>query len=244
MNDQRRLYADLAWTWPIISPPEEYVDEAEVFERHIHQRSPRARTLLHLGCGGGHIDYTLKKHFDITGVDISDDMLSLARRLNPDVEYLLGDMRSVRLDRVFDAVVIADSIAYMLTESELRAAFETAFVHLRAGGVFLTYAEATREHFKQNQTECSVYARGDVEIAFVENYYDPDPADTVFDATYVYLIRRGGRLNVETDHHIVGLFPLATWQRLLKEVGFEVEQVEFEEGIPLFVGLKLLAVSH
>ncbi|MGQ9675320.1 MAG: hypothetical protein ACUVX1_06600, partial [Chloroflexota bacterium] len=49
VNAQRRLYADLAWAWPIISPPEEYVDEAEVLDRHIYQGWPRARTLRHLG---------------------------------------------------------------------------------------------------------------------------------------------------------------------------------------------------
>lgn len=136
-KDQRRLYSDLAWTWPIISPPEHYIEEAEDFRRTImaHARIPAA-TLLDLGCGGGHNDWTLKKHFQVTGVDISPEMLELAARLNPEAEYLQGDMRTVRLGRLFDAVVIADSIDYMLTEVDLRAAFVTAYEHLKPGGVF------------------------------------------------------------------------------------------------------------
>ena len=56
---------------------------------------------------------------------------------------------------------------------------------------------------------------------------------------FVYLIRRGGRLEVETDHHLGGIFGLETWLDLLKEVGFDGEQTEFDgEGIPMFVCLK------
>jgi trans-aconitate methyltransferase len=239
-NDQRRLYGDLAWMWPIISRKENYIEEADEFRRLIREHSRiEARTILHLGCGGGHIDFTLKKHFEVTGVDVSEAMLSLARRLNPEVTYLLGDMRAVRLGKNFDAVMVADSIDYMLTLEELRAAFVTAFEHLKPGGVFCTYAEVTVESFKQNETQCSTHAQGDVEITFIENRYDPDPKDTTYENVFVYLIRRGGQLEIHTDCHLGGIFHLETWLDLLKGVGFEVEQVELdEEHIPMFVCVK------
>ena len=49
-NDQRRLYRDLAWTWPIISAPETYVEETErssVF-RELAPETIRSR---HRSCG-------------------------------------------------------------------------------------------------------------------------------------------------------------------------------------------------
>jgi ubiquinone/menaquinone biosynthesis C-methylase UbiE len=241
-SDQRRLYGDLAWTWPIISHKENYVGEAEEFYKVIqgHSQIP-AKTLLHLGCGGGHLDFTLKKHFEVTGVDVSEAMLSLATRLNPEVAYLVGDMRVARLGKTFDAVIIADSIDYMLTLEDLRAAFVTAFVHLKPGGVFCTYAEVTTESLQQNRTECSTHRQGDIEIVFVENRYDPDPTDTTYENIFVYLIRRGGQLEIETDRHLGGIFKLETWPALLREVGFGVQQMELdEEGIPMFVCIKPL----
>ncbi len=236
-NDQRRLYGDLAWTWPIISRKESYIAEAEEFREVISAHSPMAvQTVLHLGCGGGHLDFTLKKHFAATGVDISDAMLTLARRLNPEVVYAVGDMRTVRLGQTFDAVIIADSIDYMLTPADLQAAFTTAFRHLKPGGVFCTYAEATLERFQQNKTKCSTCAQGDVEITFIENLYDPDPTDTTYEMTFVYLIRRGGQLTIETDRHLCGLFGLETWLRLLRAVGFAVTQMEIAgDASPMFV---------
>jgi SAM-dependent methyltransferase len=190
---ERRMYDDLAWLWPLMGQPDEedWIAEAEEFVNAIQRYSRiQARTLLNLGCGGGKNDFTLKKHFAVAGVDISENMLANARRLNPEIEYAVGDMRTVRLGRMFDAVIIADSIDYMLTEGDLRAAFFTAFAHLKSGGVFCTYAEVTRERFQQNETECSTYARGDVDIAFLNNSYDPDPTETTYESTFVWLIRR------------------------------------------------------
>ena len=58
-----------------------------------------------------------------TAVDISPQMLANSQALNPDVEHHVGDMRSVRLGRRFQAVLIHDAISYMLTEEDLSATF-------------------------------------------------------------------------------------------------------------------------
>lgn len=244
-KDQRRLYDDLAWVWPIISPPEAYVDESEYFANLIREHAAiDVKSLLHLGCGGGHNDRTLKVHFEVTGVDTSSCMLSLARKLNPEVIYREGDMRSVRLKRDFDSVAILDSVNYMLTQDDLRAAFKTAFDHLRPGGVLLTYIEETVERFRQNHTTCTVRSKDDIEITLVENYYDPDPSDTTYESTFVYLIRQRSDLAIEVDRHLSGIFPLSLWHESLRTVGFGVKQVSFEDAteggrtIPLLVCMK------
>ena len=70
-RDERRLYDDLAWLWPTMSPPEHYRDEAEVYATlaRAHARRP-VKTVLHLGCGGGHIDHWLRHHCAVTGLDL------------------------------------------------------------------------------------------------------------------------------------------------------------------------------
>ena len=205
-NKERRLYSDLAWVWPIISPPEDYIEETEQLCKIIREHSQlEVKKLLNLGCGGGHNDCTPKKHFRVTGVDTSEAMLELARRLNPEVTYSVGDMRTMRLVKLFDAVAIFDSVNYMLTVADLQAAFVTAYKYLKPGGVFLTLVEETPEHFQQNRTQCTTHSRGDIEITFIENAYDPDTKDTTYEVTFVYLIRRGGRIDIETDRHVCGI---------------------------------------
>jgi ADP-ribose pyrophosphatase YjhB (NUDIX family)/SAM-dependent methyltransferase len=240
LNDQRRLYSDLAWAWPLISQGEDYVQEAEAFARQIRQRARiPVSTLLHLGCGGGHLDLTLKKYFNVSGVDVSQPMLDLAGQLNPEVTYFPGDMRTVHLEKTFDAVVIADSIDYMLTEADLLSAFRTAYAHLKPGGIFCTYAGVTCQSFIQNDTRVSTHSDGSVVITYIENRYDPNPQDSTYEITFVYLIRRSGsedQLEIETDRHLGGLFDLETWSRCLSDTGFEVHRTELGEGgAPLFV---------
>ncbi len=189
------------------------------------------------------MDSQLKRYVNITGVDLSPSMLRLARRLNPEVTYRRGDMRSLRLPRTFDGVLISDAVGYMRSPRDLARAFATAFRHLRPGGSFVTYAEHTKERFEPNWSEVLHGRRGDVEITLVEDRYDPDPRDTTFEATFVYLIRRRGRLTVETDRHVLGLFPTATWRRTLRAAGFWVVHAgpdprTPDDPMPWFVGRK------
>ena len=243
--DQRRMYADLAWAWPIISPPEDYIKETEktISLLKKYARIP-LKTALNIGCGGGHNDFTLKKSFEMTGADISESMLSLARRLNPEVKYVTGDMRSIRLGKQFDVVTIFDSIAYMRTEEELKAAFETAFSHLNPGGIFYTEVEEYREKFVQNKTHCSTHKRGNIEITFIQNYFDPNPDDNIYEGHFIYMIRRSGKLTIETDCHLLGVFEFDLWSKLLREVGFEINLIEsgladpFGDKVPSFVCIK------
>ena len=92
---------------------------------------------------------------------------------------------------------------------------------------------------------CSTHTSGDVEISFIQNYYDPDPSDTSYEATFVFLIRRGGQLEIHTDRQFAGVFDMETRLRVLGDVGFEVKQVEFKlpnfaegESYPLLVCTK------
>jgi len=227
-------YSELAWTETIIASPEEYIKETEQFSKIIKEHSTvKPKTLLHLGCGAGGNDYTFKKHFEVTGVDISEGMLEIARSYNPEVRYLYGDMRTIKLGKCFDAVAIPDSIGYMTTVKDLRSAIITAYHHLKSGGVLLIVANIA-EQFTQNNF---VYtgSKGDIEITVFENNYIPDPAGTTYEATLIYLIRRKGKLEIHTECHIIGLFKLDTWLDLLKEAGFEVKQAKIEHSYDCFI---------
>jgi SAM-dependent methyltransferase len=149
-------------------------------------------------------------------------MLRNARALNPEVEYHEGDMRSFQLNERYDSVIIADSIMYMLDEEDMLAAFKAAFGHLRPGGVFCTYIEELPGKFATETFTHPARKKGDIEITLIEHKWDPDREDTRFELLFIYLIREGRDVRVETDRHTCGMFPLTTWKRLLKEAGFRV----------------------
>ncbi len=241
-----RLYRDLSWTWPIISPPENYIEEVEFFIGKINKyKKIETKTLLDLGCGGGNMDWTFKKYFDMTSIDISPDMLALAKKLNPEIEYINGDMRTVRLNKKFDAVVIHDSILYMQTLDELKAAFKTAYEHLKENGLIITYCEEWPEHFIQNNVRSQRNTGDNIDLVFIENYYDPDPDDSTYEGTFIYLLRRDGKLEIFHDYHTFGIFPLDDWRRTIRDVGFTLHETKFthsdfteNEFYPMYVGIK------
>ncbi|MDW7670482.1 MAG: class I SAM-dependent methyltransferase [Bacillota bacterium] len=187
------VYNELAWTDPVLARPESYEEEAMNYVRVIKDSvSAPFPTMLHLGCGAGGHDFHFRKHFQVTGVDVSRGMLDLAKKVNPDVTYVMGDMRTICLNETFDAVVIPDSIAYMSTLEDLKQTLTNAAGHLKAGGVLLVVAH-TKEEFQENNF---VYtgAKDGVHITLFENNHIV--SDSTYEATMVYLIRQGGERSI------------------------------------------------
>ena len=130
-----RLYDDLAAWWPLLSPPTEYVDEAaDLLPRLGIAAGSGSATLLELGAGGGSLAFHLKRHFRLTLTDRAPAMLAVSRELNPECEHLVGDIRSLRLGREFDVILIHDAIMYATDQAALRATLRTAAIHCRPGG--------------------------------------------------------------------------------------------------------------
>lgn len=152
--------------------------------------------------------------------DVSPHMLAVSRAANPECEHIEGDMRSLRLGRVFDAVFVHDAITYMRTEHELHRAMTTAFVHCVPGGVAAFVPDLTRETWKAPTEHGGNDAEGRA-MRYLQWTWDPDPKDTEYVADMVYVLREGNEPpRVEYERHRLGLFPRATWLRLLGEVGF------------------------
>jgi SAM-dependent methyltransferase len=211
-------YSDLAWTEDWLVDPAGLESEVEVYLSLIRQHSRRdVETLLHLGCGAGGHDRLFKRHFSVTGVDVSPGMLAMARAAHPDIEYIEGDMQTLRLDGRFDAVAIPDSIDYMVSLDDLRAAIRTATRHLRPGGVLLVTGK-TAETFQENNFAYTGDGDG-IHVTLLENNFVPPLTPDRYEATLVYLIRERGELEVHVDRHVLGLFPRATWEQVFREQG-------------------------
>lgn len=239
-----RLYHDLAWLWPIWEDVEVYREESELFAKFIKKHAKiKVRTLLDMGCGGGKNTFHLKRHFEVTGIDISKPMLANARKLNPECKFRLADMRDFDLKRQFDSVFINNAIIYMTTRRDLLRVFRAAHRHLRPGGVMITYPDECKGRFEQNETTIWRSKMVDMDITFIENQYDPDRRDNTFEKTLLYLIRKKGKLRVEHDLHVGGLFKLETWRKLLVKAGFQLREKKggvTSNDLPVFSCVKPL----
>ncbi len=221
-------YNELAWLEPIIAPPEKHAEETEHYCRLIRKYLRiEAKTLLHLASGAGINDYTFKRFFMVTGVDISKGMLEVAKTMNPEVAYHHGDMRSINLKTEFDVVVIPDSIGYITTRVDLRMVIDNAYRHLKPGGILLITAHM-KEEFRENNF---VYtgSSGDIEVTVFENNYIIGPVNDCYEATIIYLIRHKGKLEIYSECHQLGLFKAEIWSSLFAEFKLAVNQIALND---------------
>jgi hypothetical protein len=240
------MYGELAPWWPLLSAPEDYAEEAAFYLRALGATSRRPlETILELGSGGGNNASHMCRHVRMVLVDRAPGMLAVSQALNPDCEHVAGDMRTVRLDRQFDAVFIHDAICYLTTEEDLRQALETAHVHCRPGGAVLVAPDYVRENFRASTETGGEDAPDGRGLRFLAWVWDPDPADTTYLVDYAYLVRAAdGAVQVLRDRHVEGLFSRAVWLRLLQEAGFSARVVPFEHSElepgshELFVGVR------
>lgn len=243
-HDPPRLYHDLAHLWPRLSPASDYEAESRqimsLLDEHGPERGDDHRpTLLDLGAGGGHHLVHFLDAYDVVAVDLSDAMLAQCRELVPGVDTVVADMRSVRLERKFDAVLAHDAIDYMLTEQDLRDAFATAAAHLNPGGLFLVAPTYVSETFEDHACEQDHHADGDTELSLVSYVRRHTDYPTLFDLLLIILAREEGRLTVEEDRHTCGLFDTPTWLRLLHEADFDARVQERDDGpYRMFVAIK------
>jgi SAM-dependent methyltransferase len=247
MPGEYRLYQDLAGWWPLISPPEQYADDAACVAAVLAAAQVPVREVLDLGSGGGHVAAHLKDRMTLTLVDLSEQMLAVSRQLNPECAHQQGDMRTVRLGRTFDAVLVHDAVDYMTTEAELGQVIETAFVHCRPGGTAVFVPDHTAETF---QAATGGGGGGDAagrHASFREWAWDPDPADSWIQAEYEFVLRAAdGTAQVIRETHRLGAFSRPAWSRLLAGAGFEADITGQAAGRParnLFIGRRAGAAT-
>ena len=227
--EAHRFYGELADWWPLISPPEDYAEEAAFALTVLRRASIPVREVLELGSGGGHNAVHLKGELDLTLVDLSPDMVRVSRRLNPECAHAVGDMRTVRLGREFDAVFVHDAIDYMTTPDDLAAAVRTAYEHTRPGGIAVFVPDAVREPGELAAEDDDLWGGADDAgraVRAMEWSWDPDPDDDWTQTEYVFVLREpDGRVGTVHESHRTGWFTEPTCSATLRSVGFRPEAV-------------------
>jgi SAM-dependent methyltransferase len=113
-------------------------DAAERIAELIRKANPNARNVLELGCGTGSILKHLQNSYQISGLDISQRMLAIARQKIPHAKLLRQDMVDFQIDEQFDAIFcIYDSINHLRRFSDWKKVFASARRHLSPGGCFI-----------------------------------------------------------------------------------------------------------
>lgn len=218
------FYERLATWWPVISPVEDYAEEAAELLALLQRLRPNARSLLELGSGGGHVAHYLAPHYACCLTDISAPMLAMSAQLNPSCEHVVADMRTLALGRQFDVVLAHDAIDYITSVADLARVCATVWSHLRPGGVVVLLPDAVTETFEPG-TDVSGGDAPDGRAARLFEWSEAHvPGASTSVVHYAFLLRdASGAVESVYERHETGMFPESTWVRALEECGFSVQ---------------------
>ena len=111
---------------------------AEQVMELIRAAKPDARSVLELGCGTGSILKYLQDVYEVSGLDISGKMLSVARKKLPRSRLFRQNMVDFRIDGRFDVIIcVFDSINHVTCFSDWKKVFAAVRCHLLPGGCFI-----------------------------------------------------------------------------------------------------------
>ena len=164
----------------------------------------KGNQLLDVACGTGHHIEYLKEHFAVEGLDISEELLEVARQRNPGVLFHQADMIHFELGKRFDVVTcLFSSIGYARTIENLKRAVNCMAQHVVPGGVVVIEPWFTPDTWRPGTVHAQFVDEPELKIARINTSY-VEGRLSYFDLHYLIGTPEGTEHFVE--HHEMGLF--------------------------------------
>lgn len=186
--------------------------------------------LLDLACGTGELSVRFaQKGFDVTGADLSTDMLSVAKvkadGLSLPIQFFEQDM--TRLDELgeFDIIgIFCDSLNYLENEEAVKQTFEGVNRLLKKGGLFLfdVHSVYKMDHIFADAT----FTLDDDEITYIWNSFSGEaPYSVEHELTFFVLDELSGKYDRIDELHFQRTYPEETYKQLIEQTGFKRMEV-------------------
>ena len=213
----------------------DYPGEARYVHSLLRRHGVGNGEILELGCGTGkHAEQLVRLGFSVQGIDLSPSMVEIARKRTPAelfsrLGFDVGDARSARIGKHFDAAISLFPVAsYQTSNEDLAGMLRTAAAHLKTGGIFVFdfwYGPAVLTDPPTERVK-----RLEDGIIQVTRTAKPTlrPNENVVDVHYQVQVKQNsnGRVaDIEETHRMRYLFlPELRW--MLQEAGLEVLDAE------------------
>ena len=182
-------YTDFAYLYDTFMEDVPYEDWATLLSSLIKAYGNNVHSLVDLGCGTGTLTMMMyDRGFEVTGVDISEDMLSVAADKSmeegKDILYIRQDMSELKLfDKVDVIYSVCDCINYLITDEDIINCFKAVYDNLVKDGLFIFDFNTIYKYetvigdttIAENREDCS----------FIwDNFYSPEDHINEYDVTF------------------------------------------------------------
>jgi ubiquinone/menaquinone biosynthesis C-methylase UbiE len=236
------LYKELAKYYDLVYTFKDYKKEAARIRTLVSKyKKSEGKELLDVACGTGHHLNHLKDEFSCTGVDISGQILDVAKKNAEGVSFEKADMTTLNLGKRFDVITcLFSSIGYVRTYTNLRKTIWNFAKHLKKGGVVLIEPWFTKLTYIPGSPHMSIYDGKDIKIARL-NVSELRGSLSVMDMHYL-IAEKDKEVKHFVDRHELGLFGVDETLKIMKTAGLQPKFLKHglmrERG--MFVGMKPL----
>lgn len=195
-----------------------------------HKKS-KGNKLLDVACGTGLEDKYLKKDYRVAGIDLHQEVLDFAKRRNPKIPYIIGDMKYLKLDEKFDVITCFDAMCHLQNYRDLQAALKNFYNHLHKGGVLIFYIDEQflKEHYKEDKVVITKKTKGTVKVILIEIY---NKKNNRIESNAIYWINEKGKTRIEvlpTDY--LGFFEVRKIKQILSKLGLKTYRYSTDREI-------------
>ncbi|MDQ1144966.1 SAM-dependent methyltransferase [Bacillus sp. SORGH_AS 510] len=232
-------YEQFAYLYDELMKDAPYEEWVKFVKEKLEQYDVTGERLLDLACGTGELSIRFADEgFQVTGVDLSSDMLAVAQAKaeNRGVRIPFFEQNMIDLDGQgeFDVIgIFCDSLNYLQTENEVKATFTTALQHLAHSGLFIFDVHSTYKvaHGFIDQT----FALNDEHLSYIWNSFaGEDEYSVEHDLSFFVLDELSGKYERYDEFHYQRTYPVEQYSSWLNEAGFELLEVcaDFESELP------------
>lgn len=217
--------------------------------RHLPKDKNRKK-LLELACGTGVQSVRFAQAgFDVTGLDLSSDMLEVAKKraasAHQNIDFKQGNMLDLSQAGKYDFVTCySDSICYMADEVEVGDVFKQVYDALNEGGVFIFDVHSTYQ--TDEVFPGYSYHENAEDFAMVwDSYEDEAPHSVVHELTF-FIQDEDGRFTRFDEVHEERTYEVLTYDILLEQAGFKSFKLyaDFEDKEPTDKSLRWFFVTQ
>ncbi|MDP2806839.1 MAG: class I SAM-dependent methyltransferase [bacterium] len=217
-------YGQIAPIYDILMSDVDYRSWTEYILKLLERAGARpGQSLLDLACGTGTMTLLLAKAgYRVTGMDLSPEMLKVARQKTMDqglaLEFFQGDLRTLKTESNYNVITcFFDSVNYLLIPEDVAACFASVHQALEPGGTFIFDVNTIHalSQFWGNNTEM----RDDKGVISIwSNRYLP--AAQISNLELTVFVPRGELYEKITEHHKERAYPLDELKQALIKTGF------------------------
>lgn len=208
-------------------PYDKWIDR---FIEKMDQYEIKGKKVLDVACGTGEFSVRLaEKGFNVTGVDLSEAMLSIAKakadEFHVSIPFFHQNMIELDTQGEFDSIVIfCDSLNYLEHEEDVQSTFKRIYEQLKSGGLFMfdVHSVFKMEQVFKNATFADPYE----EVSYIWNSFEgEEPYSVAHELSFFVKDSETGLYERFEEDHYQRTYPVETFVKWLLEAGFIVKEI-------------------